>query len=376
MVPVFTNHSNDHVYLLCMAIQSISIETFLELRKSFPVLDVRSPGEFAHAHFPNANNLPLFSDEERKIVGTIYKQESREKAIKSGLQFFGPKMVQMVETVEAVTSSAKNNPGEGKKKTVLVHCWRGGMRSAGVAWLLDLYGFQVYTLKGGYKVFRRWVLDQFEKEYSFCVVGGFTGSGKTDLLSELKSRDEVVVDLEAIACHKGSAFGKLEDGKQPSQEMFENKLALALCEASKMQKQIWIEDESQRIGDVNVPAKIYLGKQSSPVYFIDIPFEERLGYLLKNYGKADTEKLLNAVMRIKKRLGPLETKMVVQYLLEDDIRSAFAILLKYYDKWYAKSLIQLRDNPTDLITKISCGAVHAHNNANLILSEVKKLITQ
>ena len=350
-----------------MAIEKISVETFLELSKSYPVLDVRSPGEYSHAHIPGAHSLPLFTDEERKIVGTAYKQESREKAIKIGLQYFGTKMVSMVEAVEQLVSLPENHINDGRKKTVLIHCWRGGMRSAGVAWLLDLYGWKVYMLSGGYKIFRKWVLQQFEKPYSFKVIGGYTGSGKTEILKTLKQLGENIIDLESLASHRGSAFGNLGEPKQPSQEMFENKLAFELAKIDSQMPPIWIEDESQRIGDINIPAQLYKYKQSLPVYFIDIPFEERLKHIVNNYGRFDKEELANAIMRIKKRLGSLETKNAINYLLEDDIKNCFAVLLKYYDKWYSKSLWQGRENMESNLARIDCKAVDAMQNAKLIL---------
>src|SRR5437870_5405275 len=188
-----------------MPITKVSIAEFLKLSKNHPVLDVRSPGEYSHAHIPEAYSLPLFTDEERKVVGTAYKQESREKAIKIGLSYFGNKMVSMVEEVEKLIAD-QNQANSTNSKSVLVHCWRGGMRSAGVAWLLDLYGFTVYTLSGGYKAYRNWVLKQFTKEYNIRIVGGFTGSAKTYVLEALRKKGEAVIDIEAIANHKGSAF--------------------------------------------------------------------------------------------------------------------------------------------------------------------------
>ena len=149
-----------------MAVQKINIEQFLQLSAECTILDVRSPGEYVHAHIPGALSLPLFTDDERKVVGTAYKQQSRETAIKIGLDYFGVKMSGMVEQVENILTQQKNK-ASASQKTVLVHCWRGGMRSAGVAWLLDLYGFKVYTLSGGYKVYRQWVRLQFEKKIQF-----------------------------------------------------------------------------------------------------------------------------------------------------------------------------------------------------------------
>ncbi|HRI20095.1 MAG TPA: tRNA 2-selenouridine(34) synthase MnmH [Panacibacter sp.] len=373
-----------------MAVTKLSIAEFLQMAFKCPVLDVRSPGEFKHAHIPGAYSLPLFTDEERKIVGTAYKQESREKAIKAGLKYFGTKMTQMVEEAEAVVTAFKPPAADNNvapfshdgKQPVVVHCWRGGMRSAGVAWLLDLYGFNVYTLAGGYKVFRKWVLEQFEKEYPFFVIGGYTGSGKTELLQALKNKGETVIDLEALASHKGSSFGSLGQGDQPTQEMFENNLAVNLNSAaakcryrenenmdnrkSSTKNVIWIEDESQRIGNVNIPAMLYRRKQASPVYFIDISFEERLNHIVACYGRFEKEQLVNAIIRIKKRLGGLETKTAVGYLIEDDVKNCFAVLLKYYDKWYLKGLHQ-RENLEVLLNKIPCTNIDSKENAIRVL---------
>ena len=351
-----------------MAVQKISIQEFQQMADGCLLIDVRSPAEFAHAHIPDAISLPLFSDEERKVVGTAYKQDSREKAIKAGLKYFGPKMGEMVEEVEKIiahrkTASAHQNNREVSTpdpQKIVVHCWRGGMRSAGVAWLLDLYGFKVYTITGGYKTFRKWVLQQFEKHYDFKVVGGYTGSGKTGLLHQLKQTVATVLDLEGIAGHKGSAFGNMDEVAQPSQEMFENLLAVQLATIGN--KHIWVEDESQRIGNLNIPKSLYQNKQLSPVYFIDIPFDERLKYITAGYGQFPKDKLVTAIMRIKKRLGGLETKTAINYLLDDDVTNCFAILLRYYDKCYLKSLHQ-RDVLTWVLKNIPCQKVDAAANA-------------
>lgn len=354
-----------------MAIEKIHIETFLQLAKQYPVLDVRSPGEYSHAHIPGAFNLPLFTDEERKIVGTAYKQNSRETAIKIGLGFFGTKMRSMVEEVESLVISRE--PGEKNTglqttplKTVLVHCWRGGMRSAGVAWLMDLYGFKVYTLVGGYKKFRHHALNIFAKPWQFKIIGGYTGSGKTEVLKELANKSEPVIDLENLASHKGSAFGNLGMPVQPSQEMFENLLAMALQNTGSLTG-IWMEDESQRIGDVNIPQALLLTMRKAPLYFIDLPFEERLSHIVEGYGKQDKEKMINAILRIKKRLGGLETKTAVNYLIEENIPESFRVLLKYYDKWYLKSL-QSREIQNKQMIKIGCNTVTPSSNAERLLA--------
>lgn len=360
-----------------MAITRLTTEEFLLLAEEYPVLDVRSPGEFKHAHIPGANSLPLFTDEERKVVGTAYKQESKEKAIKLGLTYFGVNMVTMVEKVESIVSGWQMTDNRERhtnqataEKCVLVHCWRGGMRSAGVAWLLDLYGYKVYTLIGGYKAYRKWVLEQFEKEYPLRIIGGYTGSGKTEVLRSLTKKGETIIDLEALACHKGSAFGSLGQPEQPSQEMFENLLGTELKKITgniPPSPVIWLEDESQRIGLVNIPTAFFGYMRTKKVYFLNIPFEQRLNFIVSGYGHFEKEKLMNAIMRIKKRLGGLETKTAINYLIEDNIKECFAVLLHYYDKYYLKGLHN-REKFSSLFNKIDIDAVADEANASRLIT--------
>ncbi len=365
-----------------MSIEKIDIEKFLQLANQYPVIDVRSPAEYSHAQIPGAYSLPLFTDEERKIVGTTYKQQSREAAIKIGLDFFGVKMKKMVEEVETIAGCqlpVTDNQQPVTGNTILVHCWRGGMRSAAVAWLLDMYGFKVYILTGGYKAFRNWVLKQFDAMYNLKILGGYTGSGKTVILQELKRKGYPVIDLENIANHKGSAFGAIGENPQPTQEMFENVLAIELHKAGSRKQEvrdrnlisdflphtsdIWIEDESQRIGKMIIPNTFWEKMRESPVYFLDIPFEERLNYLVDTYGNFEKEKLSEAIERIQKRLGGLETKNAISFLSEDNTRECFSILLKYYDKLYAKGLHN-RKNYEVLLNIIPCTGVNSTININ------------
>ena len=340
-----------------MAITKLPIDEFLTLIKHNQLLDVRSPGEFKQAHIPGAISFPLFTDDERKIVGTAYKQESKQIAVKIGLKYFGKKMVKMVEDAEEITKD---------KNIVLLHCWRGGMRSAGVAWLLDLYGFKVFTLVGGYKAYRNWVLKQFEKEYPINILGGFTGSGKTEVLHELAKTGQQIIDLEGLASHKGSSFGAIGQPPQPTQEQFENLLAKELSTVKYDTGSIlYLEDESQRIGEVNIPSVLFKQMREKKVLFLNIPFEERLNFIVANYGKFKKEELVNAVIRIKKKLGGLETKIAINALVEDDVKNCFVVLLQYYDKLYQKGLLK-RDQPELLVQKVECKRVDAINNAHTI----------
>lgn len=362
-----------------MALEKINIEYFLELSKHYPVIDVRSPAEYKHAHIPGAYSLPLFTDEERAIVGTAYKQESREKAIKHGLDFFGPKMKKMIEEVEGLMLKVESNP-----KTILVYCWRGGMRSGAVAWLLDVYGFKVYTLIGGYKKFRTRVLETFKLPFDLNILGGYTGSGKTEVIKELERMGEHVIDLEDIAKHKGSAFGNIGMPQQPTQEMFENILSIRLKSLRYEPKSndqnsnpqiiiehspIWLEDESQRIGLVNIPNELWRTIRQSPVHFLDIPFEDRLKHLVEEYGLLDKEKMICAIVRIKERLGGLEAKRAIDFLNEDNTVESFRILLKYYDKWYTKGLHN-RENINSLLHTVTCSTVTPENAKKLVQQPV------
>jgi tRNA 2-selenouridine synthase len=345
-----------------MPIEKIDIARFLSMT-GLPVIDVRSPAEFEQARIPGAFSLPLFNNEERKIVGTAYKQQSREQAIKIGLDFFGGKMRKMVEEVESLTSKSST-------KQVLVHCWRGGMRSAGVAWLLDLYGFKVYTLIGGYKTYRHWVLNFLKQDHNFQILGGFTGSGKTEILHHMKAQGESIIDLEQLAHHKGSAFGAIGQPPQPSQEMFENLLAEAIFEEEKTQHPIWLEDESQRMGLINLPQEFWLMIRSKPVQFVNIPFEQRLDYIVLHYGKLKKADLASAITRIQKRLGGLETKTALNYIIEDNIKEAFRVLLTYYDKHYQKALYN-RPEKDKLINFIEGQEPGAARTAKLVIESKK-----
>ena len=356
-----------------MAIQKIGIEEFLQLAKLNPVLDVRSPGEYVHAHIQGAYSLPLFTDEERKVVGTAYKQQGRKTAIKIGLDYFGVKMRNMVEEVESLVKNFRGVAAIETQDCILIHCWRGGMRSAGIAWLLDLYGFKVYTLSGGYKVYRQWVRAQFDKPYTLNILGGYTGSGKTLILKELQHTGHKTIDLEGLANHKGSAFGALGEKPQPTQEMFENLLADKLGELSASPgtcdlEDVFIEDESQRIGVLNIPTGLWNQMRKSPVLFLDIPFEERLNYLTEEYGRFEKSNIVNAIIRIQKRLGGLETKLAINHLLENNHRECFRILLTYYDKYYEKGLHN-RENLSALLNKIICANGDIKSNTQKLIDE-------
>ena len=243
------------------------------------------------------------------------------------------------------------------------------MRSAAIAWLLDLYGFKVYTLNGGYKKYRNFVLETFSKPVQLNILGGYTGSSKTGLLGTLKERGENIIDLEALANHKGSAFGNIGLPPQPGQEMFENLMAKELRRLAEKapDSPIWVEDESQRIGLVNIPTAFWAAMRKSPVYFLDIPFEERLKQIELEYGSLDHKQVTDAIIRISQKLGNLNAKTAISLLKEGKINESFAILLRYYDKHYLKSLHN-REGINSLLNKIECKSV-TPENANLLVRQ-------
>jgi len=307
----------------------LDIEKFIQQSVNSVIVDVRTPKEFEQGRIPGAINIPLFTNEERIIVGTLYKQQGKQPAILKGLEFVGPKMADIITKVKELT----------KDNTVYVHCWRGGMRSGSVAWLLELYGFKVFTLKGGYKSFRNFALKTFAKEYKLLILGGKTGSGKTEILTKLTEFGEQIIDLEKLAAHKGSAFGSLGEKAQPSQEQFENELAVALNKVN-ISKTIWLEDESRLIGNKVIPTALWDQMRIAKTFCIDLPFEERVEYLTKEYGKFPIEQLKESITKITKRLGHLQAKNALDALYENDLRTACRICLSYYDKSYDHGIEQ------------------------------------
>lgn len=300
----------------------LEIEEFLNTPG--PLYDIRSPGEFLQGTIPGALNLPLFSDEERKQVGTVYKKESPKAAFLLGLDFVGPKMRGFIEKV------ASEQPR--------LFCFRGGMRSQSMAWLFSNAGMEPVLLKGGYKTFRRFVLKTLENTYPFQVLGGMTGSGKTSLL---RSQQGQFLDLEALACHRGSAFGKMEE-IQPTNEHFENCIATALWKMDPS-KPIWIEDESRMIGSCKIPDTLYKQMHQAPLYMLQTPLEQRVELLVKEY--AAYPHLKDAVLCIRKRLGRARTDLILECIEEKNFKKAVFLLLEYYDQAYMYSIKRSQRTP-------------------------------
>lgn len=299
---------------------------FVQLAREIPVLDVRSPGEYEKGHVCNAHSFPLFSNNERAEIGTMYKQVGRQPAFERGLELVGPKIKDMV-------IQAQEHARDGQ---LLVHCWRGGMRSQSVGQLLQMSGMQVRVLKGGYKSYRRWVLDELQRPRKIRVLGGMTGSGKTKVLQQLEAMGEVIVDLEGMAHHSGSVFGHLQDAQKATQQQFENDLADKLWKTG--EQAFWVEHESARIGGIVMPQNLIQRMETADFYLVEMPMEQRIQLLIQEYGDADPNSIRASILRIRRRLGGLRTQQCLGHLDRGEIPAMVEILLGYYDKFYRHSL--------------------------------------
>ncbi len=321
----------------------------LEKFRSFKglLIDVRSPNEYYKGHLPNSINIPLFDNDERSIIGTIYKKEGRKKAVIEGLKFFEKNMELLLDNLFMNIESYKTILNNNNEFFIKIYCSRGGMRSQSIAWLLEKYKLRSITLKGGYKIYRRWVLDSFSKKLNIVVIGGKTGTGKTRLLSLLDKYKYQTIDLEGFACHRGSTFGGLGMKEQPSNEQFENIIAEKL-NSFKCSNNIFVEAESANIGKCKIPHEFFNQMKNSRRIEILRSETNRLDELIETYSVFKKEELKESVLRIKKRLGPQRTKIALESINNEKWDLVCKSVLDYYDKCYeyekvGKSNIKLLD---------------------------------
>ena len=337
----------------------LDADVFLKEAAHWPVLDVRSPGEYAAGHIPGAHRFPLFDNQERAQVGTTYQQVGSYEALLVGLELVGPRMRTMVERARELAPT----------KEVLVHCWRGGMRSESVAWLLTTAGFTAHTLVGGYKTYRNYVLNGLREAPHLLVLGGATGSGKTAVLHALRERGEQVIDLEALAHHRGSAFGGIGQAAQPTTEQFQNNLYHAWRSVDP-RRRVWVEDESFSIGSVKLPLEFWQTMQRRPLLLMEVPGAERIQRLVAEYGSLDSLALERAILTIQKRLGGLRTQTALTALEQGRLSEVADILLEYYDKSYERSLTKTRTGP---VLRVASSVGDAHQNVIKLLEAAEKL---
>ncbi|MBD1917743.1 MULTISPECIES: tRNA 2-selenouridine(34) synthase MnmH [Cyanophyceae] len=340
------------------------------LQGSGPILDVRSPGEFQQGHIPGAISFPLFTDAERAQVGTCYKQVGRESAVELGFDIAGPKCGEFVRAAKALAPN----------RHLRIHCWRGGMRSGGMGWILELAGFTVHLLNGGYKAYRHWVRETLATPKPIVILGGMTGSGKTLILQELAALGESVLDLEGLANHRGSSFGSLLLPPQPSTEHYENLLADQWARfpsdsqglAPKGQRPIWLEAESRRVGTCRIPDELFAQMAAAAAVEVVRSLDERLDLLVEIYGEASTEGLVEATERIGKRLGGDRTQSAVRHIQSGNLRAACAIILDYYDRTYRHDLERRRR----VIPQVDIRGLSPAASARLLAEKLPQLGSQ
>ena len=305
----------------------ISIDDFFNLRSKLPVVDVRSEGEFETGHIKHAINIPILNNAERKEVGIEYKQKGQDEAVRTGFRLVEPRLKDIISNAKEVALNQE----------MIVHCWRGGMRSSKFCEFAKEANISTHQLEGGYKTYRHAALEMFKKKFQIIVIGGCTGSGKSEILRTLAQRGEQIIDLEKLANHKGSAFGGLMQPQQPTTEQFQNDLFEELLKLN-LNKHVWVEDESISIGKVFLPNDFWKNMSVSNVVEIDLERSKRVERLVHEYGDADKGEFLHSMERITTRLGGQHFKTAKEKLLQNDMASTIEILLTYYDKAYLSGL--------------------------------------
>jgi len=306
----------------------IEVQDALKLDAVF--VDTRTPKEYEEATIPNAINIPLFSNEERAVVGTIYTKVGKNEAIEKGMEF-----------VSGHLPNILNEFNKYKDRKIVVFCWRGGMRSKSIVSLLDSLGFDVYQLNGGHKAFRRYVLERLETykfNFRLIVLHGLTGSGKTEILKKFKNS----IDLEDLAQHRNSMLGGV--GLKPrSQKMFDALLLKKLDEL-KNEKYVLIEGESRRLGNLNLPNLLFSEMKKGINVKIDSPIDDRVKRIVKEYGNHKVE-IKEILPRFKRLMSKKDFNMINEFLCNGELEEAALILLKdYYDKKYGHSINNLKYN--------------------------------
>lgn len=301
------------------------------------IIDVRSESEFAEDHLPGAINLPVLDDVERAKVGTIYKQVSPFEARKVGAAIVAKNIAVHLDSHFA-TKEKNYHP--------LVYCWRGGQRSNSIALVLNQIGWQATVLQGGYKTYRTYVREQLEQlpeKFTYQVLSGLTGSGKTHILRQLAKRGVQVLDLENLANHRGSLLGQEWEGQlspQPSQKGFESLLMQSL-QGFDVSKQVWVEAESNKIGQVYLPPSLWQKMKQASCVEVELPIAARIEWLLQEYPHLVTHPdiLKRKLEHLKSRYG--REKIEEWYCLIDAGKWEALVgdlLNSHYDPAYSKSI--------------------------------------
>ncbi|GBG05699.1 tRNA 2-selenouridine synthase [Paenibacillus agaridevorans] len=321
--------------------QDMSIDELLKMRQSKTVvtIDARSPSEFAEATIPGSLNIPLFDDAERAEVGTTYKQVSVQAAMDRGLELVSAKLPDFIKQFREI-------PGQK-----VVFCWRGGMRSKTTATVLSLMGIRVHRLTGGFRAYRKWVvetLENMELAASPIVLLGNTGTGKTAILRQLAEEGYPVLDLEKMAGHRGSIFGHVGMASH-NQKTFESLLVADLLQLEQS-PYVLIEGESKRIGKAVIPDFIVRKKEQGEQLLIRLPIEERVRHIVEDYRPLEhKQELIQGFQRIRRHIHTPVAKEIAACLEADQYEAAVRLLLEhYYDPRYEHAMSQY-SGPTTII---------------------------
>jgi tRNA 2-selenouridine synthase len=309
-------------------------DALAQLGRFDAVIDVRSPSEFAEDHIPGALNCPVLDDDERAAVGTMHRQRSAFHARRFGAALVARNIATHIET-----RFADNGPAWRP----LVYCWRGGQRSAAMTQVLGSVGWHARRLEGGYRAFRRHVIEALSmlpRRFRFCVICGATGSGKSRLLRELRHAGGQVLDLESLAQHRGSVLGHLPAQPQPSQKLFETRIWWTL-KALDSSRFVYVESESRKVGNLRVPEELIERMRSSECVLIDMPIGQRIRLLRDEYRHFESAPdLLLAQLRC---LAPLHGHACVDAWCEiarsgDWPELVERLLVEHYDPAYQRSI--------------------------------------
>lgn len=316
-------------------VEKIDIGEALKL-KDVVFIDVRSPKEYKEDHVLNAINMPILTDEEREETGYIYKQVSHEQAKEMGLSYASYKLVDMYKEIRKIVV-------EGKKP--VFYCFRGGMRSNSVANVMSTMGMKVYLINGGYKSYRKHVINYFEEfsdKHKFIVVHGHTGVGKTKILKQLEKENQNVIDLEAFAKNMGSAFGGIAYNEEiVNQKRFESLIFEKLMSFD--EREIFVESESKRIGRVLVPENMFDRMENGRHVLVETTMKNRVNNIMEDYIDEEdhqrNEKLCRAVGFIKKKLGNEKYNQIIDYINTKRYEEAVEeLMINYYDPLYQYSI--------------------------------------